>query len=92
MKQLRFLLPMLALLLAACGSRATPDNYAKLEAGMTREQVHAILGDPDKVSGNEVGNVLSLSKETWNGRKSTITVTFGNNALALKSIEPIEAK
>lgn len=78
------------LLLAACSSKVTPENYAKLDAGMTHAQVHAILGRPDEVTGDDIGGVLSLSKETWKGGKQTITVTFGNDALALKSLDPVE--
>ena len=36
----------LLLTLAAC-SRVTVDNYAKLETGMSRAEVHALLGAPD---------------------------------------------
>jgi hypothetical protein len=75
------------LLLAACNSKVSPENYEKLQAGMTKAQVHAILGAPDSVSGNDIGGVLSLVKETWKSSKQSITVTFGNDAVALKSLD-----
>ncbi|GAC1627451.1 MAG: hypothetical protein NVS9B10_16450 [Nevskia sp.] len=77
----------LVLLLAACSSRVTPENYEKLQPGMTKAQVHAILGKPDLVTGDDIGGVLSLTKEVWKASKQSITVTFGNDALALKSLD-----
>lgn len=79
-------LALAALLLAAC-SRITPDNYAKLEAGMTREEVHRILGPADEVSGGGIGK-LTISTESWSGPKHVITVTFAGDQLTLKRIEP----
>ncbi|MCU7553875.1 outer membrane protein assembly factor BamE [Alteromonas sp. ASW11-19] len=45
------LLPFIlsALLLAGC-SKLTKENYDKLEAGMSREEVEAIIGDADNCS------------------------------------------
>ncbi len=82
---------MLSLTLTACSSKVTPDNYEKLQSGMTKAQVHAILGKPDLVTSDDIGNVLSLSKETWKGRTQMITVTFGNDTLALKSLDKTES-
>ncbi|MGH8460816.1 MAG: outer membrane protein assembly factor BamE domain-containing protein [Stenotrophobium sp.] len=76
------------LALSAC-SKATADNYAKLEAGMTQDQVHAILGKPDQVSGGGIGS-LTMNTETWNGSSQTISVTFAGDKLALKNIEPLK--
>jgi len=45
-----------ASLVAAC-SKATPDNYERIEAGMTREEVHAVLGKPESVEGTSIGNL-----------------------------------
>lgn len=43
---------MLGLLLSACSNAAlTLDNYDRLEAGMTRAEVEAILGAPAGCSG-----------------------------------------
>lgn len=77
------------LLIAAC-SPVTVENYAKLEAGMSREQVYAILGKPDEVTGGGLGP-LQFSAETWKGRRQVIQVSFGNDKLALKSITPTRA-
>ncbi len=89
MSSLRHLvvLTVAALLLTACSTRVTPENYEKLQPGMTKAQVHAILGKPDAVTGDDIGGVLSLTKEVWKASKQSITVTFGNDALALKSLD-----
>ncbi|WP_293367372.1 DUF3862 domain-containing protein [Nevskia sp.] len=73
--------------IAACSSKVTAENYDKIGPGMSREEVHALLGKPDDSSATDVGGVLSLSKETWTAGKKTLTVTFGNDKVALKSFE-----
>ncbi|HSW15183.1 MAG TPA: hypothetical protein VLI06_20205 [Solimonas sp.] len=74
-----------AALLVAC-SAVTPENYARVEAGMSRDEVYAILGKPDQVNGSGIGP-LTLSNETWAGRKHSIHITFGGDKVALKSID-----
>ena len=76
------------LLLAAC-SRVTGENYGKIQDGMTREEVYAILGRPDKVGGGGIGP-LEMSAETWKGGGQTITVTFGNGKVVIKAIGETE--
>jgi hypothetical protein len=80
---------LLLALVAAC-SPVTAENYAKVKAGMTREEVYAILGKPDEVAGGDIGPI-SMSAETWKGRKQTVKVTFGGDKVALKSISPSDA-
>lgn len=72
--------------LAAC-SKVNADNYAKVRANMTREQVYNVLGKPDEVSGGDIGPI-SMSTETWKGSKETVKVTFGGDKVVLKSISP----
>ena len=76
-----------AMLLAAGCSKATSENYAKVESGMTKDQVHAILGTPDETTGGKLAG-LELSSEKWVGSKETITATYTGDHLAVKSIEP----
>lgn len=76
-------------IIAAC-SPVTADNYAKVKAGMTREEVYAILGKPDEVAGGDIGPI-SMSGETWKGRKQTVKITFGGDKVVLKSIAPNDA-
>lgn len=77
-----------AVLLAGC-SRVNPDNYNRIEAGMSRDEVYAVLGKPDEVSGGGLGT-LTLSSETWKGSKYSVHVTFAGEQLATKSIGPRE--
>lgn len=74
--------------LSAC-SKVNPDNYAKLSAGMTRAEVHAVLGVPDDASGGSLGD-LSLTTETWTSSKHIITVTFAGDKATIKTIEPMK--
>lgn len=74
------------LAIAGC-SKVTADNYAKIEAGMTHDQVQAILGKPDSVSGSSLGS-LAMSTEIWNGRSQDISITYAGDKLVMKNIEP----
>jgi outer membrane protein assembly factor BamE (lipoprotein component of BamABCDE complex) len=47
--RLRFLAVAAALLIAAC-SKVTQDNFAKIQEGMSEEQVIALLGSPSEVA------------------------------------------
>ena len=80
----------MALLIVGC-SRATQDNYNKIETDMTREEVHAILGAPDEVNSSSIGS-LSFSSETWQGRKHTISIQYANARVKLKHISANEDK
>jgi len=78
-------LALAAVLLAAC-STVTPENYAKIEAGMSRDEVYKLLGKPSEVTGGGIGP-LTVSNETWTGGKHSIRITFGGDKVALKSID-----
>ena len=72
------------LLLSAC-SKVNADNYAKISTGMSREEVHGILGSPDDASGGGIGD-LTMTAETWKGGKQTIHVNFVGDKVAFKTI------
>ena len=74
--------------LMAC-SKATQDNYNKVEADMTRAEVHGILGKPDEVNSSSIGS-LSFSSETWRGRDHTISIQYANDSVKLKHISAKE--
>ncbi len=74
--------------LSAC-SKVNPDNYARISAGMTREEIHALLGAPDDASGGALGD-LGLTTETWKGSRHTVTVTFAGEKATIKTIEPVQ--
>lgn len=78
------------LLLSAC-SRVNADNFAKISAGMSRDDVHGILGSPDNASGGGIG-ALTLTTETWTGGKQTIHINFVGDKVALKTLDRVEDK
>lgn len=80
----------LLVLLGAC-SKVNPENYQKIESGMSRDEVYAILGQPDEVSGGGVGS-LTVGAEKWAGRDHVISVNFAGDKLVLKSIDEPAAK
>jgi hypothetical protein len=79
------------LLLAAC-SKVTQDNFARIQDGMTEQEVTAILGSPAETSS---GSLLGISgtSSTWNGGDAVIAVQFVNGKVALKTFnKPGKAK
>jgi hypothetical protein len=61
--------------LPGCGSKVTQENFDKIQTGMSRDDVKAILGDPTESSGISVG---AISGDTWVWTKdgATIAVQF----------------
>lgn len=83
--RLRFLAIAAALLIAAC-SKVTQENFAKIQEGMSEQEVTALLGSPTE--SNSV-NVLGVSgtASRWVGRNAVITVRFVNGKVALKTFD-----
>jgi hypothetical protein len=82
---MRWRVLLLALLIAAC-SKVTQENFAKIEEGMSEEQVIALLGKPSE--SNSV-NLLGVSGTVsrWQSGDALITVRFVNGKVALKTYE-----
>jgi hypothetical protein len=78
-------LVILALLLAAC-SKVSQENFAKVQDGMSEQEVLAVLGKPDE--SNSV-SVLGVSGTTsrWISGDKVITVRFVGGKVALKSFD-----
>jgi hypothetical protein len=74
-----------ALLLAAC-SKVTQDNFAKIQDGMTEQEVAAILGSPTESSSTSVLGISGTSSR-WTSSDAVVTVRFVNGKVALKSFE-----
>jgi len=70
--------------LAACGSNITEKNYARITAGMSEEEVIAILGKPTDRSASGIGSFTGSSM-VWKGEEITITVNFINGKAQLKN-------
>lgn len=77
MNLLRLLTLSLSLLLIACGSSLTAENLAKIETGMSEDQVRAILGKPTEI---ETASFLGVSGTTWNYKKGSnqVKIVFIN--------------
>jgi hypothetical protein len=83
--KLRALICAAVVLLAAC-SKVTQENFAKIQDGMSEQEVTAILGSPTESSS---GSVLGMSgtSSTWAGGDATITIRFVNGKVALRSFD-----
>ncbi len=72
------LVGVLALALAACGSKITEQNYGRIASGMTQQEVEAILGAPTDSRTLAIGS-LSGTLATWRGKDGrAISVQFLN--------------
>lgn len=80
----------LTLALAAC-SKVTQENYARIQDGMSEQEVHAILGKPGETSSV---NILGLSgtSSKWQSGGAVITIQFTNGKVRLKSFDKPAAK
>jgi hypothetical protein len=81
----RFLAIAALLLLGAC-SKVTQDNFAKIQDGMTEQQVSGILGAPAESSSGSILGVSGTSS-IWKDGGTTITVRFVNGKVAMKSFD-----
>lgn len=69
--------------LAGCGSKISQTNFDKIEKGMTRDQVIALLGEPSDSSSLSLGGLSGTSAE-WTDGKATISIQFLNEKVTLK--------
>jgi hypothetical protein len=75
-----------ALGLLGCGpSRVNPDNFAKIETGMTQAQVTTLLGQATESSSVDIAG-FSGTTSTWKSRDLTITVQFVNGKVVAKQL------
>jgi len=74
---------LLAASLAACGSRINQSDFDKVQNGMTKEEVAAILGSPTETSSINIGG-LSGTASTWKSDSGEISIQFVNNRVQAK--------
>ncbi len=86
----RALVLMALLLLAAC-SKVTQENFAKIQDGMSEQEVRALLGPPTTSSSVEILGI-SGTHDRWEGSDAVISVRFVNGKLATKSYRKPDAK
>ena len=67
------------LCLSAC-SKINQENYAKLQAGMAKTEVEALLGAPTECSG-----AVGISSCIWGDEKTFISVQYAGDKVLLFS-------
>ena len=82
---MRITILLAALLLLGC-SKVTPDNFEKIQEGMSEQEVRAVLGDPTESNSVTVLGVSGTASR-WTGRDAEIIVRFINGKAALKTFE-----
>jgi hypothetical protein len=81
------LLGLVFVIVSGC-SKVSKNNYDKIATGMTVSQVEGILGTGAEKAGvgGAIGKVAGSSKVmTWGGDKKSITVTFVNDKVLVKT-------
>ncbi len=73
------------LLLAAC-SKVTQENFAKVQDGMTEQEVTAILGSPTESSSGSILGISGTSSK-WVAGDAAILIRFVNGKVALRSFD-----
>jgi hypothetical protein len=76
---------LVLMLMVAC-SKVTQENFAKVQEGMSEEEVIALLGSPTE--SNSV-NLLGVSgtSSRWVAGDAEITIRFVNGKVALKRFD-----
>lgn len=74
-----------ALLLAACGSKISAENFERIQNGMTQKEVVALLGEPTESSAIGIGG-LSGGMATWREGNTVISVQFVNDKVQAKQL------
>ena len=77
-------LALAALLLLAACSKITQENFAKVQDGMSEQEVLALLGPPTSSSSVQILGV-SGTHSKWEAGGAVIDVRFVNGKVALKS-------
>jgi len=76
----------LSLALAGCGSKINEENFARIEDGMTEQQVMDLLGTPTETSSMGALGV-SGSAAVWTDGAARISVQFVNGKVRLKQFD-----
>ena len=79
-------LVLVALLLLAACSKVTQENFAKVQDGMTEQEVTAILGSPTESSSGSILGISGTSSK-WASGDALITIRFVNGKVALRSFD-----
>lgn len=81
---------VLALALAAC-SKVTQENFARVQDGMSEQEVHAILGKPTESTSVTILG-LSGTSSKWVAGDAVVTIQFANGKVRLKTYDKAAPK
>jgi hypothetical protein len=73
------------LLLAACGSKISAENFERIRNGMTQKEIVSLLGEPTETSAIGIGG-LSGGMATWKDGNTVISVQFVNGKVQAKQL------
>jgi len=79
-------LALVALILLSACSKVTQDNFARIQDGMSEQEVAAILGSPTESSSTSLLGISGTSSK-WVASDAVVTVRFVNGKLAVKSFD-----
>lgn len=74
-----------AVLLAACGTKLSAENFGRIQTGMTQQEVIAVLGEPTETSSVNIAGV-SGGMATWKDGDTVISVQFLNDKVQAKQL------
>jgi len=77
---LRYVSLVIAVVLLAACSPVTQENFAKLQAGMSRAEVEKLLGKPGECAG-----ALGMSSCTWGQKNRFISIQFAGDKVMMFS-------
>lgn len=72
-------------LLVAC-SKVTPENFARVQNGMTEQEVAAILGSPTESTSRDVLGITGTASR-WVSGDTAITIRFVGGKVATKALD-----
>lgn len=82
----RYAVPVLAgVLLAACGSKVSLENYNKLKVGQSYDEVKQILGDPARCD-----EALGVRTCVWGDEQRGISVNFAAGKVMLHTAKNLK--
>lgn len=86
LRALKNILPVPAcLLILACGSKVTAENFEKIQTGMSQQDVVALLGEPTQSYAFDIAG-LSGAAATWREGETTISIQFFNGKVQARQL------
>lgn len=94
LKNIPLLFALLTLTACDSSSRLNQENFDRIENGMPRKDVIALLGEPTDTSSLQLGG-LSGTSAVWEDDTTRITIQFINDEVKVKQFtrsenEPVE--